>query len=172
MQNINDPTDLGNDLFGMNLLYNQDHVLTSNAQFNGNISGYEWKSASDGVMRNYGFEYDALNRILSGSYSDVDLTGTHDYSLSNVGYDRNGNILTLNRNGLISYENNILGFGAMDILTYGNTGNQLDKVDDDAIHNTVPDVHEFEDGNTSGYDYSYDANGNMIQDLEQRDYKY
>ena len=50
---------------------------------------------------------------------------------------------------------------AIDDLTYNYTGNQLQSVTDGV---TSYSFEGFKDGNTTGNDYSYDANGNMIKD--------
>ena len=44
-------------------------------------------------------------------------------------------------------------------MDYSYNGNQLTKVDDTSVN-----VEGFKDGNTSGNDYAYDENGNMISD--------
>ena len=88
--------------------------------YNGNISQTQWRTANtDSSLKSY--TYDALNRITSAT----DNTGN--YNLSNVTYDKNGNILTLNRQGHTN--SGVTSFGAMDILDYDyDSGNQLVKV--------------------------------------------
>ncbi len=97
------------------------------------------------------YRYDALNRITSAT---SDASGN--YNVSGITYDKNGNIITLNRNGW----QNTTTFTNMDVLSYnyGNT-NQLNYVTDGGNNN-----YGFIDGNKSGNDYEYDANGNMIID--------
>ena len=53
------------DLFGMELLYNEGLItLNGDAQYNGNISGIKWR-VKNTIQRNYGFEYDEVNRLLN-----------------------------------------------------------------------------------------------------------
>src|SRR5690606_36852008 len=70
-------------------------------------------------------------------------------------YDKNGNILSLNRTGELVSEQPV----EIDELTYTYTGNQLQTVTD-ATNN--PDG--FNDGNTTGADFMYEKFGNMIAD--------
>jgi RHS repeat-associated protein len=160
LKQINNPTSLGTDLFSFKIGYNQE----STPLYNGNISTTQWKTANtDSSLKTYNYSYDALNRITAAT----DNTGN--YNLTNVDYDKNGNITNLARQGHI-VENPELGntshFGVMDNLTYSyknsNTSNKLSSVSDAQTHDSG-----FKDGNTSGEDYTYDANGNMTQDLNK-----
>ncbi|QMU66158.1 MAG: hypothetical protein GKR88_19020 [Flavobacteriaceae bacterium] len=102
------------------------------------------------------YPYDALNRITGAASTGNSFTGRYD--LSNVTYDKNGNILALTRGGHL--DTNATSFGVMDDLRYFyDAGNKLTSVDDKAQN-----TQGFKDGNTSGDDYSYDVNGNMISD--------
>ena len=66
--------------------------------FNGNISEMNWKTSLDNQLRNYFYEYDGLNRLKSAtSKAGMTLGG---YNENNITYDKNGNILTLNRTGI------------------------------------------------------------------------
>ena len=73
-------------------------------------------------MKSYQYEYDALNRITSA----FDNTGN--YNLEQVRYDKNGNILSLKRNGHLNEQAS--DFGQMDNLQYVYNGNQLTSVQD------------------------------------------
>ncbi|HEX7845452.1 MAG TPA: RHS repeat-associated core domain-containing protein [Chitinophagaceae bacterium] len=137
-------------------------------QYNGNITGMVWKSTGDDEVRKYDFTYDAANRILtadfnqytSGSFSK---SANIDFSLSNMSYDANGNILTMNQKGL-----KINSSPTIDQLTYSyiSNSNKLLKVID-AI-TTDNKLGDFKDGgNGSNDDYTYDVNGNMVKDLNK-----
>ena len=93
LKTINNPTSLGDDLFGFKLSYNApNHGATP--LFNGNIVETEWKTDNeDNSLKWYAYSYDALNRIVSGT------DNTNRYSLSGLVYDENGNILNLTRKG-------------------------------------------------------------------------
>jgi RHS repeat-associated protein len=127
--------------------------LGSEAAFNGNISAVKWNILKE--KRGYAYNYDTLNRIKKAQhkiYSTV-WQDSNPYSLELINYDLNGNIQNLTRHG-----KNL----NMDILNYDYTGNQLLAVRDDGV-----DTVGFKDGNTSGNDYEYDANGNMTKDLNK-----
>ncbi len=151
LKGINDVNNQGNDLFSFALNYN-DIVDPTKQLFNGNISSTLWRSkGQDSSVKNYVYDYDALNRITSA----VDNTGN--YNLDEVEYDQNGNIRRLQRSGHRNEAASV--FGVMDQLVYAYNGNQLQKVTDH-----VGIEYGFKDGTNTGDDYSYDANGNMIED--------
>ncbi|MEM7369505.1 MAG: DUF6443 domain-containing protein [Bacteroidota bacterium] len=161
---FNDPggSNVGNyeDLFSFSLEYNSGN----NAQYNGNISSMSWQTLGDGEnTRHYFFSYDELNRLTAAQYEELDAQGglmnQNRYSLENVSYDKSGNLLSLRRRG-----KNGSGFGVMDDLSYSYQGNQLTSVSDAGLSSYYLGIEQFEDGNTSGPDYLYDANGNMIED--------
>lgn len=88
------------------------------------------------------------------------------YSMPELTYDNNGNILTLQRNSIVNTT-----LGNMDNLTYTYKGNHLLGVND-ASNNTegfndngFTDVVIPEQENT--HEYSYDNNGNMTQDFNK-----
>ena len=164
--NANEKTDL----FGMELGYTDNLGTSASPQLNGNIAAVKWSSnlgmgeelAAYGInivnQRAYGFEYDGLNRIL-GAGSHERVTGfdqSPNFSMDITAYDFNGNILGLTRKD--GSGNN------MDTLEYHyGKSNQLKWVKD------YGNVEEgFKDGNPSGTDYLYDANGNMTSDANKK----
>ncbi len=165
-----------NDLWGLELKYNakstqfnDNDPLQSTPLYNGNIAEMHWKAAGDQVRRAYGYQYDGLNRITAATYKAFNYNNllwdqeVNRYSLSAMSYDRNGNIQGLQRKGFTSGTVSSPGFGLMDNLSYTYSGDQLLAVSDAATHH----INDFNDGNTSGNDYSYDANGNMTADLNK-----
>lgn len=154
LKQINDVNSLGNDLFAFNINYNDG---TGADLYNGNISQTQWKTANtDNSLKTYYYAYDALNRITSGT----DNTGN--YNLDSVGYDKNGNITSLNRKG---YTNaGATSFGTMDnlVYTYQTTSNQLKKVLDNG-----DDTYGFKDGVNQTTEFTYDGNGNLISDANK-----
>ncbi len=157
LTSINDNTlsDGENDYFGMELLYNnQDISLGNSSLFNGNISAVKWTSGVNGSEQQaYTYSYDPMNRITNATSKKLDISWlSGNTNMSVGGYDLNGNILSLTRNG---------ANGVMDNMTYayGTKGNQLQSVTD------AGDITQgFKDGNTTGNDYDYDGNGNMTED--------
>lgn len=157
LNKINNPSNLGNDLFGFALNYNtSSHGGTT--LYNGNISESEWKTQNDNVLRWYRYDYDALNRIVAAFDNSADQR----YSLTSLSYDTNGNITNLTRNGHRDVD--VTSFGLMDDLSYSYTGNQLKAVDDASASSSVTG---FVDGVEQTTEYTYDSNGNMTQDLNK-----
>ncbi len=153
LKTINEGTTANGDLFGFALEYNTG----INPLYNGNIFATSWQTANDNVTRSYNYTYDALNRITSGISNDGR------YNLSNISYDKMGNILSLQRTGAI-VENidptKSEHFGMMDNLGYTyDAGNRLLKVTD-----TGNTTFGFKDGTNTNDDFEYDTNGNMIID--------
>lgn len=115
--------------------------------------------------KGYGFTYDAVNRLKESDFTQYtsgwNLNAGVNYS-STVSYDANGNIMSLNRKGLISASS-----GTVDNLTYGyqTYSNQLSYVTDNG--GTSAELGDFKDGHTGSGDYSYDANGNLKKDLNK-----
>ncbi len=158
LKNINEDGVQDNDLFNFSLRYNDPNIGT--ALYNGNISQTLWNTTSTNTTGNpvcssYIYGYDALNRIVYAT----DNVGN--YALSNLSYDKNGNILTLSRLGHIN--SGATSFGTMDDLTYSyDAGNKLLKVSD-----AGNDTYGFKDGINTGDDYTYDTNGNMLTDANK-----
>uniref|UniRef100_UPI00261DC130 RHS repeat-associated core domain-containing protein n=1 Tax=uncultured Winogradskyella sp. TaxID=395353 RepID=UPI00261DC130 len=157
LKEINDVANLGTDLFGFKINYNEQEGAIQFANlYNGNISQTIWKTANDNEKRGYSYEYDDLNRIDRGIMRKGDNLDVYTrHHLRSVSYDKNGNIVTLQRDSNVNI---------MDDLTYTYDGNQLLSVTD---ANTTHLTEGFIDGNTSGNDYTYDANGNMLRDYNK-----
>ncbi len=91
--------------------------------------------------------------------------GGHDVSgnlTDPITYDKNGNILSLERQGHTNL--GATTFGLMDDLTYTYNGNQLKAVDDDVAASAA---QGFKDGAELETEYRYDDNGNMVMDLNK-----
>lgn len=168
LKGINDPNNLGNDLFGFKINYNFTDMPSSTALYNGNISETVWKSANDvaskpsNFNRGYSYKYDHLNRITRADYKQKASNGIYyasnyiEYTVNNISYDKNGNI-----NGLRRYGNHL--YYPIDVLTYTyDSGNKLLKVADNGYYAFKNEG--FKDGTNMGYDYTYDANGNLKSD--------
>jgi len=157
--------------FGMELGYDQvASVANGNAylkqQFGGNIAGTTWKSAGAGINRKYDFGYDTANRLLSAAYLQNSTGSTWDknqidFSVSNISYDANGNLLGMQQKGFT-----VGGSGYIDQLKYSyqTNSNKLAQVYDTANNPTtlLGDFHYT--GSKGSYDYTYDGNGNMNLD--------
>ncbi|MDR4892723.1 MULTISPECIES: DUF6443 domain-containing protein [unclassified Chryseobacterium] len=164
---VNDPANLNGKLFAYELKYhNPAYSTVSTGKYNGNIAEIDWSSADTGTFRRYNYQYDGLDRLKNGIYSEPNATvPQNNYYNEALTYDLNGNIQSLRRNRLLQ------NFGAqlLDDLTYTYTGNRV---------NTVSDASS----NYGGYPASistvipYDSNGNMIshedRGMLQIDYNY
>jgi RHS repeat-associated protein len=184
-------------LFGYELGYDKTDNKASNAfaksAFNGNITGLLWKSDGDDIRRKYDFTYDAANRLLLADFtqqnredhlwnkSKVDFTVKmgdgavlSDGSLDPTkAYDANGNIMQMQQYGL-----KVTGSTQIDDLHYkyykNDLSNKLQYVSDlsgggtPATGPVAGTLGDFADGNGSGNDYGYDANGNMVIDRNKR----
>jgi RHS repeat-associated protein len=145
------------------------------AQYNGNISGTTWKSKGSAQVRKYDFTYDGANRLTGADFnqynSGFNKSAGVDFSITNLTYDANGNILTQNQQGL-----KVSSSGPVDQLTYHykDYSNQLKNVVD-GINDPATKLGDFRSsqdymtslGNTktdAAVDYDYDANGNLKYD--------
>jgi RHS repeat-associated protein len=152
-----------NGWFGQEMNY--DYGFSAK-QYNGNIAGIKWKSASANIPRAYGFTYDLVNRITGAAFTQQNTTGATwtadkvDFSVNNLTYDANGNIRSIHQQGL---KGNIVS--SVDHLTYRyqDGSNKLLAVTD-TVHNAAAKLGDFNDGINTGDDYAYDRNGNMVTD--------
>ncbi|MGC4040324.1 MAG: RHS repeat-associated core domain-containing protein [Flavobacterium sp.] len=152
------------DLFAFKINYNDSIANDIGGMvkrlYNGNIAETSWKTKTDNIQRRYGYSYDNLNRLLNSVYQKPDaatpVTNMYNESMT---YDKNGNILSLQRNG--DYDADIDEI-QIDNLYYeydANKKNQLNKVTDYSNH-----PKGFNDAGTANTGYTYDANGNMVSD--------
>jgi len=186
-----DPTTTDPDLFGLELRYNNMLHGGAAAQYNGNIAQAMWQTRSpdpnktqNNVLRAYNYAYDPANRITQAQYkvwngAIWNANASTDFSVSNITYDGNGNLLSMTRQGTVNGSDATPAKGLLDQLTYSYratvggqvvTGNQLRAVDDSAPANTA--THDFKDNGsnfqaTGQVEYTYDANGNLKTDANK-----
>lgn len=148
--------------FTQNLYYNTG---IGAAKYNGSISSMTWKSGDESTIRGYKFTYDGMDRMLNATYGETASINTNPNRFSeNVTlYDKNGNIKTLQRYGQLSAST----YGLLDNLTYTLTGNQLNRVDDASTAPVYGTNTSFVNGASVAGEYTYDANGNLTQDLNK-----
>lgn len=164
---VNDPANLNGKLFAYEIKYhNPVYSTVSTGKYNGNIAEIDWQAADGRPFSRYNYQYDGLNRLKNGIYSEPNATvPQNNYYNESLTYDVNGNIQTLKRNRLLSN----VGAVVMDDLVYNYVGNKLTKVNDiSGNYGGYPD--------SSGNQISYDVNGNMTDHLDkgilQIDYNY
>jgi len=170
MTQINDPSNLGNDLFGYKINYNHVEGLENpntdfmdlkvKPKYNGNIAEVSWKTLTEPnePLKRYGYVYDNLKRLSAGFYQKQGAESAREY-FERLEYDLNGNIKRLQRSdGLVSGNTALM----IDNLKYDYAGNRLTKVTEEQI------------GNSRGYPYltthntiGYDDNGNMTSHLDK-----
>ena len=135
-------------------------------QYNGNISSMTWRSGDESALRGYQFTYDGLDRLTLAKYGENPAMDRY-YDIFNekvTAYDKNGNILGLQRNGQLGAGDN---YGMIDNLTFTLNGNQLSRVDDAAGTAEYNGGFEFRDAVQQADEYAYDANGNLTKDLNR-----
>lgn len=156
LSKVNEPNQLGDDLFAFELKYNNPEGNQVLPKYNGNISQMDWLSSQDQTYRRYSYQYDSLDRLNKAFYakpkSTVAHTSAYDEYLS---YDMNGNITQLSRFGEMDRDQAL----KIDELRYTYQGNQLVQVQDHSR-------------NQSGYPIggniiTYNGNGNMISHLDK-----
>ena len=110
------------------------------------------------------YDYNAQNMLTDSGYNEGDRQndgqGNYDESLS---YDKMGNVQSLLRSGLLGDGS----YGLIDNLSYSYHGNQLLKVDDAANGPYYQGAFHFVDGADEAVEYEYDANGNLVRDLNK-----
>lgn len=123
------PCSVAQSTFGAILSYDYGFSIP---RYDGSISGFRWRGAShSSPLRAYGYEYDHAGRLVKAEFrqfcnpalNDIDCSysgpaswnkGRSDFTVSNLKYDLNGNILSMNQRGTTA-----LGPVDMDQLTYG-----------------------------------------------------
>ena len=147
-------TEMEGSAFSYKLRYENPEGDTP-ARWNGNISEWEWRQGTDSPLM-YAFQYDGMERLtgagqwikegnewksLDGNYVEKGIT-----------YDRNGNILTLQRtaNGT-----------TVDDLSYSYNGNLLESVTENV--RTSPDGDIYAPGSSVSATFEYDENGNLVK---------
>jgi len=149
-----------NPLFGQTLYY-EDSYAGNSPCYGGNISAMQWSSSGDSKNRGYTFNYDGLSRLTAGNYLENGSPSTN-YSTS-YAYDKQGNITALTRRGATGTTT----YGMIDNLTMAYSGNQLVKADDSGENVNLSASMDFKDGSNASTEYFYDANGNLIKDLNK-----
>ncbi len=174
----------GSHYFGMELAYDNTTSAAgttsySAAQYNGNITGTVWKTAGAGIGRQYDFTYDAANRLTGAAFKQNTSGSTWNnsnvnFTVDNLGYDANGNILGMRQYGWQPGSSN-----PIDNLsyTYYDHSNKLKNVID-ANNDPNTKLGDFRASQSyltalggtktnSATDYTYDNNGNLIKDLNK-----
>ena len=139
--------------------------FTHDPRHNGSITAIKWKYFGDDEERLYTYHYDEASQLEAAQYATgltSPTTGswttgqTGGFSVPGISYDRNGNITSLKRQA------DEEGVRTIDALSYAYAeGNQLVAVSD------LTGWSGFADKHSTGNDYMYDDNGNLIKDENQ-----
>ena len=135
--------------------------LDTTRYFNGIISFMSWQNG-DETKQVYAYRYDGLGRLTRATYCNLSATNTisnkGSNDVSSITYDKNGNILSLQRkkNGTL-----------VDNLTYGYNGNLLRNVLD-ASTSVSPGGYPHTTGTLADQKYVHDENGNLTKDLNNK----
>ncbi|MFV0327753.1 MAG: RHS repeat-associated core domain-containing protein [Bacteroides xylanisolvens] len=154
--------DIKGALFSQNLEY----VNSPYATYNGNIGLVAFRYGLEQPEYTYMLEYDRLDRLIAAKYWERQPWNSNDRNFTEkiTGYDKNSNILGLQRYGRIG-----TGVCALiDDLSYSYDGNQLKAVNDTAVYSAYNNGFEFKDGVKLDKEYAYDANGNLTKDLNKK----
>jgi RHS repeat-associated protein len=175
----------GSNYFGYALGYDYGPISAGSANigsfttpnFNGNLAGAVWKTKGDNQLRKYDYTYDAVSWLTGANFnqydgSAFDKTAGIDFSVSNMSYDANGNLGSMNQNGWI-----LGGSQQIDQLQYNylnsNKSNRLQYVADNSAYNssnpssTLGDFHYTGSKSPATTDYGFDNNGNVTSDANR-----
>ncbi|GGH16502.1 hypothetical protein FAZ19_05730 [Sphingobacterium alkalisoli] len=173
LKSINDPDLVGTsalndgdndsnlDLFGLQIAYHEDPIAP---QYNGNIANIRWKTSKVPAQSvappkmGYQYRYDDLNRMTSAiSEQGGTVDNAHNETLS---YDINGNINSLQRNAFTGGS-----VQQIDNLAFTYDGYRTKKIDD--LSTSASKQLGYDDKVKVAEEHFYDAEGNMIQDLNK-----
>ncbi|MBW8360993.1 MAG: RHS repeat-associated core domain-containing protein [Kaistella sp.] len=163
---VNNPSDLGDDLFAYRLKYtNPDYSTLTDGKYNGNIAEADWITASDETLRRYTYQYDGLNRLKKGIYSEPENSlPQNNFFNEEFSYDLNGNIKTLQRFRMPKTGTTTPVKIDDLVYNYENSGKS------NRLHQIVPPSGVA--NNPSGYNalqypFMYDNNGNMKSNMDK-----
>ena len=162
--------------FGYEVAYDNTANIVSGqnyaaAQYNGNIAGLTWKGRGDGQKRKYDFTYDYNNRLKTAEFnqytgSSFNKTAGVDFSVSNLTYDANGNILTMQQKGLKINSSTVIDHLS---YSYSSNSNKLLQVTDTANnYSSLLGDFKYDAAGKTSTDYTYDANGSAISDKNKK----
>lgn len=164
--------------FGLYLGFdNRDNVFSA-ANLTGQVTGLLWNTQGDDAQRRYNFTYDNAGRLTNASFSEKKHTAdswsntSMDFSVSGnagkISYDLNGNLLNMLQKGVIPGTATPIVADNLS-YTYHSYSNRLMQVTDNMPSPTINgQMGDFKDGtNGASPDYVYDANGNVVIDLNK-----
>lgn len=158
--------------FGIYIGYDNRDNKFSNGLLNGNITGVQWKSQGDNTPRKYEYEYDNLDRLTKATFTQKGNSSEGwnnsrlDYTVKDIAYDANGNLLSMTNMGTLLGSASKVEIDKLSYV-YKPLSNRLTRIDDLSTTGASNGKSgDFKDGtNTGGTDdYDYDLNGNLSLD--------
>lgn len=164
--------------FGQYIGYATTDGLFATGRLNGQVTGVVWNTQGDDAQRKYDYEYDNAGRLTKAAFSEQAHPGDGwsttktDFSVSGytgkITYDLNGNLLSLLQKGVMPGSSAPI---TVDDLryTYAANSSKLTSVADQMSNTSVNGAFgDLKDGSNGGNpDYVYDANGNVVADLNK-----
>lgn len=163
--------------FGMYLGYdNKDNVFIK-PRLNGQLTGVIWNTRGDDAQRRYDYDYDNAGRLVNASFTEQKHSGDGwgdtkmDFSVTGangkITYDLNGNLLNMLQKGVQPGNASPITIDNL-TYTYASYSNKLQSVTDQMTNTGVNgQFGDFKDGSNTTPDYVYDANGNVVIDLNK-----
>ncbi len=164
--------------FGMYLGFDNSDNVFNNANLAGQVTGILWNTQGDDAQRKFDFTYDNAGRLINAIFKEKKHTGDAwsntemDFSTTGnsgkITYDLNGNLLNLLQKGVVPGNGSPITIDNLS-YTYGTLSNKLQSVTDVMTSTAVNgQFGDFKDGaNGANPDYVYDANGNLVIDLNK-----
>jgi len=148
--------------FTEELLYTSSPHYGLPEQFGGNIISKQWTTSLNSSLRGVVYYYDPLDRMTNSNSGDgIYLQDNSNQYGEHLGYDKNGNIEFIVRNG--RFDNN--SHGGLDILNQQYQGNRQTVVVDYGTDQNALDVMEVR---RQYSEYSYDVNGRLTVDQSKK----
>jgi len=150
--------------FGEQLGYDTGYTLL---RYNGDIAGKKWKSRADGIARQYCFNYSTSGQFTAAGFlqqnsGSINWTADKvDFSVRNLAYDKNNNILSMTQAGMKGSMIALMDSLKMGYIAGSNKPQWVtDKVNDP--NSKAGDFKEIV--NSESNDYNYNTAGYMVKD--------
>ncbi|NLB81597.1 MAG: hypothetical protein GX800_08330, partial [Clostridiaceae bacterium] len=149
----NQPTKIQSGTFVQNLYYTSNPTGGVVRCYNGNIAQTNWTYGN--TVNYYSYTYDELNRLEEAVFENLDIGADKTEMFI---YDKNGNTIHIARLRDNDY---------MDMLEIDYNGNQIKKITDIDGDQGLYNVKEYRDLADKDIEFYYDANGNLVTDLDR-----
>jgi RHS repeat-associated protein len=161
LKSINDPEDQKDDLYALELSYQDRLNSPTSRKSNGKINSIQHFASKAGGYRQT-FGYDGLDRLEVVECNVPNNGRNQDYS-TNYSYDKRGNLKTLNRMG----QRESGAYGSIDQLSYIilNGTNRIERISESVVS---ADYRAGFHTQGSGIEYQYDDNGNVTFDPSRK----